>query len=146
MRHPTQNATLFNCVWQMQLFFVAFYTMRRFTPGAKLHYAQVKKFHKPLDNSLSACYNILNQNYGRVFMNKRFLITVVLLGVLAMLAVWILAVHLFISPQYRAACDAGLESVAEIILILQLSVSFIIGHCCAKFCTKAIGAIYKRGN
>lgn len=77
-------------------------------------------------------------------MEKRFLITVVILGALAMLALWMVAAVLFITPQYKIAHDAGLESVAETILILQGFVSFVVGRLCAKLCVKAINAINKQ--
>lgn len=77
-------------------------------------------------------------------MNKRFLIAVVVLGMLAALALWVLVVALFITPQYKAANDAGLEPAAETILILQGLMSCVVGHLCGKLGTKAIDAINKR--
>ena len=77
-------------------------------------------------------------------MNKRFLITVVVLGTLAMLALWIVVALLFITPQYNIASEAGLESVAETILILQGFASFVVGHICAKLCVKAIDTINRQ--
>lgn len=77
-------------------------------------------------------------------MNKRFLITVVVLGSLAMLAVWILAAVFCITPQWKIAHDAGLESVADTILILQYFASFVVGCVCTHLCLKAIDAINER--
>lgn len=77
-------------------------------------------------------------------MDKKFAIATVILGTLAMLVVWILVAALFITPQYKIAHEAGLESVAETILILQWFASFIVGHYSAKFCIKAIGVINKQ--
>ena len=77
-------------------------------------------------------------------MNRRFLITVVVLGMLVMLALWVIAVMLFITPQYKIAHDAGLESVTETILILQGFASCVVGHICAKLGIKAINVINKQ--
>ena len=76
-------------------------------------------------------------------MEKRFLITLVVLGTLAMLALWIVAAMLFIAPQCDIAREAGLDSVAETIMILQMVVSFVVGRLCAKLCIKAFDAINK---
>lgn len=77
-------------------------------------------------------------------MNKRFLIAVVVLGALAMLALWILVAVLFITPKCEIAHEAGLESVANTILFLQYFASFVVGHICAKLCIKAIDVINKQ--
>ena len=74
-------------------------------------------------------------------MEKRFLITLVVLGTLAMLALWIVVAALFIIPQYEIAREAELESVANTILILQGVASFVVGRLCAKLCIKAIDTI-----
>lgn len=73
--------------------------------------------------------------------NKRLSIAIVILGALAMLAVWILVAVLFIVPQYKIARDAGLESVAETVELLVYFASLCVGYACTRFCIKAIDDI-----
>lgn len=76
-------------------------------------------------------------------MERRFLITFVILGTIGMLVLWIIAGAFFIRPQYEIAREAGLESVAETILLLQEFVSFVVGFGCTRLCIKLIDAIKK---